>query len=466
MPEDGRRNARRRLATGAAALSAIVLGSLWAPARAADLENLPPEVREGVSRVEIDWAAQRALLREVAELAPAEIDPSPLWVTFFVQLLIRGGASADEWRGLLEQRGADVELVCEIWRQFRSDDPELTEQMGRMRPFWEAVTALFPAEKRDPSTLPLDQALYLGEIQFWAEDIEGAKETYETLFERLPEGPTEGRACRGLMAYRIAQCLEREFDIRGAREWYLKCAEWGSPEQTGGYDVRAEGLVEAARMCRGLGWHAEADKHYQRALNECTGWGQAAAALDLARLAIIKGDEEKAERIYQEATELCGQGWGAGKLLMRRAKRAYWRGDREAALEYSQRVMQELAGAEWPPAERLANAAGDLIDRIHRWDDEPLAVSPEELRLEAGQRDVQFEVTTWQEPPIQVTSDVTCIDIQLSETLPKKPGEVRRTFKVLLKDDARPGTYEGHVVLTTTRARPLEIPISVTVAAP
>ena len=119
MPEDGRRNARRRLATGAAALSAIVLGSLWAPARAADLENLPPEVREGVSRVEIDWAAQRALLREVAELAPAEIDPSPLWVTFFVQLLIRGGTAADEWRGLLEQRGADIELVCEIWQQFR-----------------------------------------------------------------------------------------------------------------------------------------------------------------------------------------------------------------------------------------------------------------------------------------------------------------------------------------------------------
>jgi len=460
------RDARCRVAIGAAALGAIMLGSLSAGARAADLENLPPEVREGLREVAIDWAAERALLREVAELAPAEVDPSPFWVTFLVQLLIRGGVPAEEWRDLLEQRGADIEFVCEIWRQFRFEDPELTEQMGRMRPFWEAVTALFPADKRDPSTLPLDQALYLGEIQFWAEDVAGARKTYETLFERLPEGPTEGRASRGLMAYRIAQCLERAFDIRGAREWYLKCAEWGSPEQAGGYDVRSEGLVEAARMCRGLGWHAEADKHYQRALNECTGWGQAAAALDLARLAIIKGDDEKAERIYQEATERCGQGWGAGKLLMRRAKRAYWRGDREAALDCSQRVMQDLAGAEWPPAERLVNAAGDLIDRVHQWDDDPLEVSAEELRLEAGQPDLRFEVTTWQEPPIQVTTDVACIDIRLAETLPKKPGEVCRTFGVLLKDGTQPGTYEGHVVLTTTRARPLEIPITVTVAAP
>lgn len=443
------------------ALPALMRGMAWG----ADLGNLAPEVREGISSVDIEWSPWRDLLQGAAEAAPSAVDPAPLWEEFFVELLIRGGMSTDEWRGLLQQRQADVEEVYTIWRGLWQADPETIESMGWVRPFWEAIAALIPADERDPSRLPLDQALALGETQFWSGDIEGAKAAYERILERLPEGPpTEGRVCRGLMAYRIAQCFEKGLDVRGALEWYLKAADWGRPEETGGYDLRGEALVEAARMCRGLGHHAEADKYYKQAINECTGWGQAVAFLDLARIQINEGDDREAERVYEEGAKLCGHGWGAAKLLMRLAKRCYARGDRDEAIGYSQRVIQELASAQWRPAERMANAAADIIDRIHEWDEQPLEVSPEELRLETGQ-ELKFTVTTWQEPPIQTTTDVACITVSLSDSSPKKPGEVCRTFLVSLNEDAQPGTYEGKIVLTTTGARPFEVPITVIVAA-
>ncbi len=456
----------RAVVPGMVALCLVLPGLTRGPAWGADLENLPPEVREGITGVDIEWSHWRDLLQDVVQAAPSAVDPAPLWEAFFVELLIRGGVSAEEWRALLEQRQVDVEGICSIWRGLWYADPERIESMGWVRTFWEAITAVIPAEERDPSTLPFDQALYLGEIQFWSGDIEGAQEAYEKILERLPEGPpAEGRTSRGLMAYRIAQCFEKGLDVRGALEWYLKAAEWGKPEQTGGYDLRGEALVEAARMCRGLGRHAEADKYYKQAVNECTGWGQAVAVLDLARIQINKGEDEEAERVYKEGVELCGQGWGVGKLLMRLAKWSYARGRRDAAIDYSQRVIQELASGEWPPAQRLANAAADIIDRIHQWDEHPLEVSPAELRLEAG-GNLKFVVITWQEPPIQATTDVACIEVSLSGTSPKKPGEVSRTFEVSLKDDAQPGAYQGKIVLTTTEARPFELPISVIVPAP
>jgi tetratricopeptide (TPR) repeat protein len=446
-------------------MAALCLVLVGAPGRAADLENLPPEVREGISRVGVDWTPWRDLLREAVEVAPSTVDPAPLWETFLVELLIRGGVSTEEWQDLLEQREADAETVCSIWRGLWFTDPEAIESMGWVRPFWEAAAALIPPDQRDPSTLPFDQALALGEMQFWSGDIEGAQKVYEAVFGRLPEGPpTEGRVCRGLMAYRIAQCFEKKLDVRGALEWYRKAAEWGTPEQTGGYDLKGEALVEAARMCRALGRYAEADKYYKQAVAECIGWGQAVALLDLARIRLNEGDEEEAERVYEEGAELCGQGWGAAKLWMRLAHRTYRRGDQEAALEYCQRIMETLGGSPWPSAERMANAAGDMIDRIHQWDAQPLQVSPEELRLEGGEA-VKFVVITWQEPPIQTTTDVACIEVSLSDTSPKKPGEVSRTFEVSLKEDAQPGTYEGKIVLTTTEARPFELPITVVVPA-
>jgi hypothetical protein len=321
-----------------AALAGLILAAPGARVAAADLDDLPPEVREKTQPVHINWSKQlnRTLegglhlkgvqlpggpdgaagtLIEGVHLqgveAPAQFPVEEVGASalsdaaqsLLVGLLAQGTTSAEDWREQIETSGLTVADLCAVWRRFRREHPRAGERFGVASSLWAAIGVSIPAEGRKPADLGLEDALSLGEIQLWGCDGEAAQQTFEALVARLPEGPTTGRVSRGLLAYRIAQCRQQASDLEGALDWFLKCAEWGAPEMTGGYDVRGEGLVEAARLCRRLGRDDEAQALYEQAINECGGWGRCVAVFDRGNRLIKQRKFDQAIAVLKRLAE-------------------------------------------------------------------------------------------------------------------------------------------------------------------
>jgi len=472
------------------------------PAVAADLDDLPPEVREKTQPVHLNWSKQldRTLegalhlkgiqlpgradspagtpidavhlegVQAPAQLPVAEVGASALSEavqSLLVGLLAQGTTSAEGWGEQIEANGLAVADLSAIWRRFRQEHPRQGERFGVASTLWVAIQASVPFEKRDPAEVSVDDALSLGEIQLWGGDGETAQQTFEALLERLPEGPTTGRVSRGLLAYRIAQCRQEASDLEGALAWFLKCAEWGTPENTGGYDVRSEGLVEAARLCRRLERDDEAQALYEQAINGCSQWGQIVATNDWAHLLRKQGNDEEAEALLERVAHQNQANWGAAVLLNVLASWSYQAAKVEETLGYCRRGLELVGSSKWGPAQEHARALLRLQDRIEQWTRSPLEISPGSLDLAAspGSRLTggKFTIKTWQEPEVSIASDHPALEIRLSRKTSQAPGETTREYELLLGTQARPGACEGKVQITGAAGAKAQIPFKLVV---
>jgi tetratricopeptide (TPR) repeat protein len=486
-------------------VAAAILAASQLPAIAADLDDLPPEVREKAQPVHINWSKQlnqtlegalhlkgvqlpgrpdgaAAMQVETVHLgavqAPAELPLQAVGASalseavqsLLVGLLAQGTTSAEGWREQIETGGLTVPDICAIWRRFRREHPHEGERFGVASSLWAAIEVSIPPEQRHAADLPLDDAFSLGDIQLWGRDGEAAQQTFEALLARLPEGPTTGRVSRGLLAYRIAQCRKEALNLEGALDWFLKCAEWGTPDMTGGYDVRGEGYVEAARMCRRLGRDDEAQALYKQAINECGGWGQIVAASDLAHVLRRQGRTDEARALLERVAQQQEGNGGAAVLLNVLASWSYDEGQVSQTLDYCRRGREVVSRCTGPRAQDQVRAFERLEKRVAQWTRSPFEVPPPSLHLvgSPGSRATggTFTVSTWQDPDLAIVSDLPAVEIRLSRTTSPVPGEATREYDVHLRRDARPGTYEGKVEVTGPEGASARIPVKLVVRHP
>ncbi len=481
------RTAQRRMGL-LAALAGFMLAAPVAPVLAVDLEDLPPEVREKAQPVEINWSKQlnRTLegalhlkgvqlpgrpdgaartrveavhlggLQAPAQLPVEEVGSSALSdaaQSLLVGLLAQGATSAEGWREQIETTGLTVADLCAIWRRFRREHPHQGERFGVASSLWAAIEASIPPEQRDPTGLPLDDAFSLGEIQLWARDGESAQQTFEAVVARLPEGPTTGRVSRGLLAYRIGQCRQQASDLDGALDWFLKCAEWGTPEMTGGYDVRGEGYVEAARMCQKLGRAEEAQGYYRKATDECGQWGQAVASMDLCGLLMEEKRPDEAIAVLEPLTRGGNGPVAAVYALLSIARLRCRQGDGVAARGSAERALEVLGAVTDAQALAVLASADDqarrVLSAIDRWETEPIVVRPQRLTLSPGAAAAsaaRFTVSTMTAGELTIGAPDWLIVEPAGDPMRGSSG-MHRQFSARLKARAVEEARQGEIVI-------------------
>ena len=495
---------------GCMAFVAAVLVTPHLPAIAADLDDLPPEVREKTQPVHLNWSKQldRTLegalhlkgihlpgradapagtpidavhlegVQAPAELPVAEVGGSALSEavqSLLVGLLAQGTTSTEGWRQQIEANGLTVADICRVWRRFRQEHPRKGERFGVASSLWAAIAVVVPVDQRNPADLPLDDAFSLGEIQLWGGDGETAQQTFEALLERLPEGPTAGRVSRGLLAYRIAQCRQEASDLEGALDWFLKCAEWGTPEMTRGYDVRSEGYVEAARICRKLGRDEEAQAYYRKAISECTGWGQVVASLDCADELIQGGEDREAERLLAPIAAGSHGSLAATYASWVIGYFSYHRGDSQAAhyhLSATLKRADDLAGM--LGGERAAGIAARTRGILERLEAQqkmpPLTAHPRSVELIAGPGRptpvTRLTVIAASGTPLVVESVPRWLSVSnVDEPVGEHHVGRSQGYEVAVREALTWGTYTGQIRLALHDEvdRTLSIPVRLTV---
>jgi len=366
---------------------------------AADLNNLPALARRALEPVTVDWPHEIARLEEWTGLVPdpvlltrpdwsgglPEVGLSSLWGTYFIEAAKSGRLKADELSRVMTEHKWTAADVAAFWDRLDRETADRARQpdvAGQVLAAIEQTPHLKDAFGDQASV----EALFgLAQVKLFARKLPEARAALEAVLARLPEKTEAGHASRGVAAYRIAQSYEFAADFEHAREWYLKCAEWGTPENTGGYDVRSEGLGEAARMCRRLGRDEEAQAHYRKAIDQCGQWGQAVASMDLCGLLVRGNRPDEAIALLEPLAAGRNGPVAAVHALLTIARLRRDQGDAVAARDCATEALEVMAAVTEPQAlAMLASSEGEaraMLCVLDRWDRQPVVVHPTRLTL-------------------------------------------------------------------------------------
>jgi tetratricopeptide (TPR) repeat protein len=437
--------------------------------RAADLNSLPPLARKALEPVTVDWPHEIARLQDWTKLVPdpvlltrpdwsgglPEVDVSRIWGTYFIESAKSGRLKADELSRVMTECSWTADDLAAFWDRLdretadRAREPDVA---GQVLAAIEQAPQLKDAFGEGAS---IDALFGLAQVKLFARKLPEARTALEAVLARLPEKTEAAHPSRGVAAYRMAQSYEFASDFETAREWYLKCAEWGTPEKTGGYDVRSEGYVEAARMCRRLGRDDEATTYYRKAVDECGQWGQAVASMDLCGLLMKANKPDEAIAVLEPLTSGANGPVPAVYALLTIARLRCDQGDSAAARDCAHRALelqasvtdaQALAMLAWAP-----DQAARLLSQLDTSDRQPVTVHPGSLLFTTDGDDPA--------PPagfLVVTVGLAALTVSGPEWLDIRPlgratpegTPVRRAYVVALRGGTAAEGADGEIVVT------------------
>jgi tetratricopeptide (TPR) repeat protein len=472
------------------ALASLVLA---APAVAADLDDLPPEVREKTQPVHLNWSKQlnRTLdgalrlkgvqlpgrphggtgarveavhlegLQAPAEPPVAEVSAARVLgdarVTLAIESAKTGSLQAGELAAVMRECEWMPEDAASFWQQLdretsgRARQPDVASQVLAAI---EQTRHLGDAYGEDASS----EALFgLAQVKLYAGKLSEARALLGTLLSRLKAGDEpKGSLSKGLIAYRMGESYRFERDWVNAREWFLKPDEWGPPTRPEAYDARGEALVEAARACRVLDDQQQALDLYRKAIG-MSGWGQAVAAAELSMLLDKAGEHVEARAVLDEVassrtlspmeTVLVLRCIGMSRYAEGRAGAAR-RAFEECAATYEAIPSQQQRYR----AEPIAAGAYHMLDLLDRWQAAPLYASTSSVRIDAavGQASLErtFHVETWHPQPLTVKADLPYVEVR--EIGVTRDEEVTRTeYAVRTLPDAPAGELSGALTIAS-----------------
>jgi tetratricopeptide (TPR) repeat protein len=457
--------------------ASLVVGGR-APARGADLADLPAEVRDQARPLQIDWrsilaaAVQSAYpLRETRPTVgptppstPPSGVPSSSLAAGKVDLLIasarQGRLQAEDLASLMREGQWTAEDVAAFWDRLdreTADRARRPDVAGQVLAAIEQVPHLRDAYGDDASV----EALFgLAQVKLYARELPEARDVLNGLLVRLDAGEVPGgNVSQGLVAYRLGESYAIEQDWEKAREWFLTSEKWGAPVRPAAYDVRSEALVEAARICRRLAEDGKAIELYRTALTR-PGWGRTVAALDLSALLAVAGNYGEAASMLQRLLELPLPTQDRAILLSRLGVVEYGSGDSEkarAALEECLRTSGLLAD----PGARLAarpatGPARALLTWLDRWAQSPLYVPVKRLALRADRGrpggTVRFTVAARQPMPLEVTPSLAWVVVRQLGQAHVRQEAVWTEFEVGLAENAPLGQSTGSLAITSAAA--------------
>ena len=421
---------------------------------AADLDNLPPAARAQIAPASVDWAQLQAQLQQ-ATGDLREVSLESLWGTYLIESAKCGKLKADAVARVISENGWTADQVAAFWDRLDRETADRSRHPDVAGELLAGVEQCLHLKDAFGEGASIDALFGLAQMQLFARKLPEARAALEAVLARLPEKTEFLHASRGVTAYRIAQSYEFASDFEAAREWYLKCAEWGTPENTGGYDVRGEGYVEAARMCTRLGLDEEALTHYRKAIDECGQWGQAVASMDMCGLLMRSKQPEEAIAVLEPLSRGGNGPVAQVYALLSIARLRTDQGDTDAARAGCQQALEVLAGVTDAQALGMLASAGDqgrnLLSWIDRCDREPVAVRPAALLLPTGAEGSapsgRFVVVTWVPGALVLAAP----DWLIVEPQPEAVAEVvpiRRTYWATLKNGLTPDQREGEVVVS------------------
>lgn len=515
-----------RVSVGIALAAVSLTGPMYGRASAADVDDLPQTVRLMLQCVEVDWSQlqvtspEQVTLGRTPPAAPAATENTAPPVALsrkpialggvgagaapapgatrpagedarvdlgtadllpdvvaigalnaarrnaLVALAGAGGLSAEEWKDRILQERLTFEDMCAVWAQFRREYPQEGESPERTRPVWHGTRDALGLADAGTATLPIPQLFILAEMQLYPGETEGAEKCLKEILTRLETGELAGpRVTKGLLAYRIAQCYKHRGESRSAVEWFMNCAEWGAPTKENAYDVRGEGLVEAARLLREMGQVEEAEEAYRKAIGSTAGWGKAVAMLDLSAVLQGKGSAAEADAML---TELAGGAYGvvaqAVACLSVAQDRLAARDGRRAREWLCQAL--KIAGAPRDPgtAAQLAGttrSAKRLLVELARWETEPVRVYPRAVAIRAGGGTAELMAISWCAAPlVRPTAGWLAVE---PEGEPEKHDRVTHfRYRVSLVGEPTGSPAADIVVSTDAGQGQVRVPVAVT----
>ena len=382
-----------------------------------------------------------------------------------VALAGTGALNAGEWKDTILREKLAFDDLCAIWQQFRRDYPQQGESPEHTRRLWHGARDALGLAEVDIGALATPQLFVLAEMQLYPGETEGAEKCLRALLARLESGEPPGpRVTKGLLAYRIAQCYKHRGVTGNAVEWFLSCAEWGAPTKENSYDVRGEGLVEAARLLRQVGRTEEAEATYRKAIASTAGWGKAVAMLDLSGLLCEAANTAEVDALLAEvATGRYGPVVQAHAYLATAQRRLEAR-DGQGARAWLGRVLELAAG----PSDRstaaglaaVARSSERILEELARWESEPIRASPRALVLSASGGSVELVARSWS-ATLSASATVGWLAVQPMGAPERRDGVTRYRYRVSVG-----GKLPGHpaadiIVSTDTGQAPLRVPVAV-----
>ena len=497
--------ARVLILAGVMLLSVVALAP---PVGAAEIGDLPDAVRDALSGVKItpdetdevpgleavDLKGLKpvgAATSELVTLDATGVGTSDSSVVFgdtlgtakrsaLVAMAASGKLSAEKWRQEIAQSKLTFADLCAVWSQFRRDHPRQGESPSHTRAIWHGARDALGLADADIKTLPTPELFVLAEMQLYPGEVDGAEECLQEILGRLEGGEPPGpRVTKGLIAYRIAQCYRRRGESGKAIEWFLKCGEWGAPTEGNPYDVRGEGLVEAARLLHQIGQQQKAEAAYWRALTTTTGYGHAVATSELFDGLIANGQFAAARSAMRELLTLQASGGEAVGAHAQIAYCHYLSGEDAAARQACKESIAAYEGLSGGEASGQCldgvTRARTIVALLDQWEQSPLHASPKRVHVAqvarprdcpqaVGAAGYAFSVRSRGTTHLRATSSlpflrVSALDQTVEEYCARTP------FRVDVSRDTRPGVFPGEIEITADAhpGQPLRVPVTVTV---
>jgi tetratricopeptide (TPR) repeat protein len=435
---------------------------------AAELNNLPPLARKALEPVTVDWPHEIARLQDWTKLVPdpvflarpdwsgglPEVSLSSLWGTYFIESAKSGRLKADELSRVMTEHKWTAEQLASFWDRLdreTADRARRPDVAGQVLAAIEQTPHLKEAFGEGAS---VDALFGLAQVKLFARKLPEARAALEAILARLPEKTEAGHASRGVAAYRMAQSYEFASDFEAAREWYLKCAEWGTPEKTGGYDVRSEGCGEAARMCRRLGRDEEAMTYYRKAIDECGQWGQAVASMDLCGLLLKANKPDEAAALLQPLATGRNGPVAAVYALLTIARLRSDQGNALAARACATQALEAMATV--TDAQALAmllssrDEARSVLSALDRWEQDPIVVRPRRLVLGGGPDNsppcASFTVSTMAASTLTIAAP-NWLRVERAGDTFKDAGGTHQPFRATADPDTHGRPREGEIAV-------------------